>query len=397
MVGAFFIAGALFLVAAAICAIWQFAEPWMWGRWLALHLAFVGGIAQLILGASQFFAGAFLATDPPSRSLVRGQLILWNLGAIILAIAVPTGTSVLLWVAVTFLAGGLGLWFLAISAMQRRSLSAIPWATRWYFACVAFFAAGMIAGSLMADGVVWTHGFLLGAHMSLNLAGFFGTAIVGTLHTFYPSLTQTQLRFPQLQRISFGAWTLGVLALAIGYAWSLDGLAVAGWISLTAGAAVMLVNLIDCRLRAVGELSLAARVILAGQPLLLAGLLLITVNAIDVGPAMALSGTERLVAGTLLVVGWIGLTVTGSLLHLLAVVVRVRSFSMPMPRPLPRADFAAAVLATVGVAGLAFSQSAGEDGLGMVARIVVLAVYAYLGGRIVLLLSRVLRKARPSI
>ncbi|MBK5232412.1 MAG: hypothetical protein JJE13_05480 [Thermoleophilia bacterium] len=357
----------------------------------------MGGVSQLVLGASQFFAGAFLATDPPPRSLVRAQLILWNLGTIALAVAVPTGASFLLWGAVAFLVSGLGLWLLAVSTMRRRSLSNAPWATRWYLTCVGFFAAGMIVGSLIADGVIWTHGFLLGAHMTLNLAGFFGTAIVGTLHTFYPSLTQTQLRFPRLQSLSFSTWTFGVSALAVGYAWSLDGLAVTGWIALSAGAVLMLVNLIDCRRRAAGELSLAARVVGAAQPFLLAGLILISATAIIDGPALAFSGSTRIAAGTLLVVGWIGLTVVGSLLHLLAVVVRVRRFSEPMPKARPRSDSVVAAFAVGSVAFLAVSQLAGPDDLDQIARIAVLALYAYLGARVAVLASRVLRRARPNI
>jgi hypothetical protein len=50
-------------------------------------------------------------------------------------------------------------------------------------------------GVLLATRARWPWGSLLGAHMALNLAGWFGTAIVGTLHTFFPSLTQTHLRF----------------------------------------------------------------------------------------------------------------------------------------------------------------------------------------------------------
>lgn len=397
VVGAFFLAGALFLVLAAACAIWQSFEPWTWGRWLALHLAFVGGVSQLVLGASQFFAGAFLATDPPPRVLVRGQLITWNLGTVLLAVAVPTGGTGLLWLAVLLLVVGLGLWFLSIFTLRRKSLSRAPWATRWYLACAAFFGTGMIFGSLMAVGASWSHGYLLGAHMSLNLAGFFGTAIVGTLHTFYPSLTQTQLRFPGLQRVSFFAWSAGVVALAIGYAWSLDGLAIGGWLALTGGAGTLLVNLIACRLRPGGELSLAARVVGAAQPLLLAGLLVISVTAIADGPMLALSGSTRVAAGSLLVAGWIGLTVLGSLLHLLAVVVRVRGFSKSMPKARARIDTAVAVTAMVAVAALAASQFAELSGPDDLARFLVLAVYAYLGARVVLLVRRVVVGARPQI
>ena len=79
------------MLAAAVAGSIQAIAPWPWGRWLALHLAFVGGVSQLVLGASQFFAGAFLATDPPPRRLVRGQLLAWNAGAILLALGDPRG------------------------------------------------------------------------------------------------------------------------------------------------------------------------------------------------------------------------------------------------------------------------------------------------------------------
>lgn len=397
LIGAFFLAGVLFLAAGAVCGLWQMVEPWAWGRWLALHLAFVGGVTLLILGASQFFTVAFLATDPPPRGLVRGQLSLWCLGSALLAVAVPAGWTWLLWPAVFLLVAALGLWAGAVVVVRGRSLSRAPWATRWYLTGAAFFAAGMAAGSILAGGIAWSHGYLLGAHMSLNLAGFFGAAIVGTLHTFYPSLTQTQLRFPYLQPVSFIAWSLGVLCLAVGYGWSLDSLTVLGWIGLCAGALALLVNLAGCRLDAARELSLAARTVGVAQPFLLAGLLLVTATAVADGPALALSGSTRIAAGTLLVVGWIGLTVLGSLLHLLAIVVRVRNRFSPMPSVRPRLDIPATVVALVGIGLLAVCQLDGFDRLGSFAELVVLIVYAHLGARVGILTYRVLAKARPGI
>jgi hypothetical protein len=110
VVGSFFICGIAFLLAAAVAALIQAAAPWAWGRWLALHLAFVGGVSQLVLGASQFFAGAFLATDPPPRRLVRAELAAWNLGAVILAIAIPRAAGSAVWLAVGLLMVALALW-----------------------------------------------------------------------------------------------------------------------------------------------------------------------------------------------------------------------------------------------------------------------------------------------
>jgi hypothetical protein len=134
------------------------------------------------------------------------------------------------------------------------------------------------------------------------------------------------------------------------------------------------------------------------QPFLLAGLVVATVAVIDRGPEGALIGATRSAIGTLLVAGWIGLTVLGSLLHLLAVVVRVRGgFAVRMPAPRPRLDAGVAALATAGVAALALCQGAGLNAWHGPASALVLAAYALLGARVALLGARVLIRARPSI
>jgi nitrite reductase (NO-forming) len=398
VVGSFFVCGIAFLLAAAVAGLIQTVSPWPWGSWLALHLAFVGGVSQLVLGASQFFVGAFLATDPPPRPLVRAELLLWNLGAILLAVAVPTTAGAAIWLAVGCLVFSLGLWSASIGLMWRRSLRRSVWAIGWYSSGALFLGFGMIAGSLLAHAVPWSHGDLLGAHMSLNLAGWFGGAIVGTMHTFYPSLTQTQLRFPRLQGLTFAAWTAGVVALAIGYAWGVDPLAIVGWLMLCLGAVGLLANVAACLCSARGPLSLAARIVGVAQPFLLAALLVATISAVDSGPEQALAGTSRAAVGTLLVAGWIGLTVLGSLLHLLAVVIRVRGgFAASMPVARPRLDGAIAALAMVAIAALALAQGTGIGGMHGPAGLLLLAVYVVLGTRVAQLAGRVLVRARPSI
>ncbi|MEZ5077562.1 MAG: hypothetical protein R2725_08980 [Solirubrobacterales bacterium] len=398
VVGSFFICGIAFLVAAAVAGLIDAVSPWPWGRWLALHLAFVGGVSQLVLGASQFFAGAFLATDPPPRRLVRAELLAWNAGAILLAFAVPRAGDAAVALAVALLALSLVLWGIAIATMWRRSLRRSPWAVAWYCAGTLFLGVGVIAGALLANGVAWTHGNLLGAHMALNLAGWFGASIVGTLHTFYPSLTQTQLRFPRLQGLAFAAWSGGVAALAVGYGWALDPLAVAGWLALCLGALALLANVAASLRAASRPLSLAARIVGAAQPFLLAALVVASVSALRHGSAQALVGTPRATVGTLLVAGWIGLTVLGSLLHLLAVVVRVRGgFTARMPAPRPLLDAAIAALASVAIAALALAQATGSGLLRGPAQAMLLAVYAVLAARVAQLAGRVLIRARPSI
>ena len=397
VVGAFFLAAIAFLLAAAVAGLVESLSPWPWGRWLALHLAFVGGVCQLVLGASQFFAAAFLATDPPPRALVRAQLLAWNLGTVLLAVAVPERWTAAIWVAVGLLVVGLLAWAAAVAALRRRALRRSPWATRWYVSAIGFLGFGLIAGSLLAHGTVWTAGDLLAAHMALNLGGCFGAAIVGTLHTFYPSLSGTQLRFPRLQGPTFLGWCGGIAALAVGYAVAVEPLAIAGWLGLLAAAALLGVNVIGCLLRAPRPLSLPARLLGLAQLFLIAGAALIAARACAEGPQQALVGEWREAAGTLLVVGWIGLTVLGSLLHLLAVVIRVRAgFAAAMPAPRPWLDLPLTVVAGLGIGGLAIAQVGGLTGASDAARPLVLAAYVVLGLLTAARAVRLVSGARPS-
>lgn len=316
----FFACAVAFLLAAAVLAVGQAAGAWSAERWLVLHLAFVGGISQLVLGAGQFFACAFLATAPPGRGLVRCQLAAWNIGTLLLAVAVPARDAALTGLAAVALLSALVLFVVSLDRMRRRSLQHAPWAVRWYQAAAGLFAAGIVLGAMLASG---THpgSNPLAAHIALNVGGWFGTAIVGTLHTFFPSLTQTRLPRPRLQSPCFRAWVGGIMALALGLLAGLPALAGAGWVLLAVGAVVLGVNLAGCvrrgsrRTLSVGLLAVAHGLLLAG--LLVAGAAAIAGSGLPPAP-------WRGVLFVLLLAGWLAMTVLGALVHLLGVMQRVR-------------------------------------------------------------------------
>ncbi len=292
-------------------------------RWLALHLAFVGGVSQLVIGAAQFFACAFLATGPPSRASVRLELALWNVAVIAIAVGVPLDVTALTALGGTLVLAGLAVFAVALRQMRVRSLQRAPWATRWYLTAALFLACGAALGPAMASDVVWLHGSLLGAHLVLNFGGWFGTAIVGTLHTFYPSLTGTRLRWPRLQLPTYLTWVAGVGTLAASAALNADGGAILGWVLLLAAATMLGANLIaSARGRVIRSAGMV--IVSTGQILLVASIAFGLRSSVDDGPLAALLGQDRTALAALLVGGWIGLTVAGSLLHLLAVMERVR-------------------------------------------------------------------------
>ncbi|HET6550205.1 MAG TPA: hypothetical protein VFG79_17215 [Solirubrobacter sp.] len=363
LLAAFFAAALAMLAAAAVATIVDVATGAEHWHWLALHLALLGGVSQLVLGAGQFFVCAFLATTPPSRRFAALQLAVWNTGVVAVAVGVPTGTSGLVDAGAVVLAAGLVLFALSMRAMQRRSLQRARWAVRWYQGSAACLGVGVLVGVLLDRGVAWTHGSLLGAHLALNIGGWMGTAIVGTLHTFFPSLTGTQLRFPRLQGATLLLWLAGIAELALAAAWTVDPLSVLAWLQLTAAAALLAVNLVaSLRTRAIA-LSLPARLVALAQAFLPAGLALALIAALVDGTAGPLGPDVRPVLAILLLAGWVGLTVSGSLLHLLSVLARVRRFTLSMPAAKPARDRAIVLLAGLAVVVWALAEVDALDGL----------------------------------
>lgn len=396
LLAAFFLAAIVFFLAGAIVAILTALDAIGWyGHWLTLHLVLVGGVSQLILGAAQFFSTAYLATDPPSKSMVRAQLATWNSGTVLLAAGVPADLPVLTDLGGLLLLGGLALFGVSLRRLERRSLQTARWTIRWYYACAASLAVGALIGVAMARGLVWTHGSLLGAHLALNLLGWLGTAIIGTLHTFYPSLTHGLLKHPRLQGPTFCFWLGGVALLALGEAFGLDALGVLGWVAMTIAAGLLTVNIVASARAAQDPISLAARLVGAAQVFLPAGMILALAMLAIEGPDAALQGPWRAALSVLLIGGWIGMTVAGSLLHLLTVLKRVRNLMLAMPQPANSRDIVQATALTVSIAVLALSKLPELAGLGTPATVAALICAAPVAAKILTLAFQALFHTPP--
>lgn len=326
---AFLIAGAVFAVLAVAGAGGEHAA------WLSLHLVFAGGISQMLIGAAQFFSTAYLATEPPPERVTRAQLIVWNAGVLLVAVGLPVGVGALTAAGGVLLLIGLGLYAGALHALAQGSLRKPRWTLRWYYASALSLAVGSLIGASLASDAAWTHGSLFGAHMACNLAGWLGGAIIGTLHTFFPTLTNSQLRFQRLEGPTFLAWFVGVAALVIGEGFAVDAIIWAGWLLLLAAAVMLAVNVVACLRAANGPLSVTALLVAIGQAFLLAGLVTaVVMSAVD-GPQSATTDPWRATLGVLLGGGWIGLTFAGSLVQLMGVLARVRNLGAPEPKAPP--------------------------------------------------------------
>jgi hypothetical protein len=112
------------------------------------------------------------------------------------------------------------------------------------------------------------------------------------------------------------------------------------------------------------------------------------VATLDAGAEAPFTGPPRAALAVLLVAGWIGLTVAGSLMHLLAILARIRNFTLSMPQPRPLRDRTLTVTAGAGVAALALARAPGLAPLGAPAAVVTVAVGGLLAIRVLVLALR---------
>lgn len=199
----------LWLIAAALATL---VHPWLPApRWLLLHLLLLGALSHAILVWSRHFADALLHLPPADRSQQSRRLLMHNLGAL----AVITGVSVDAWpvtVAGAASVGAAALWHGASLVRDlRRALPArFAGTVRYYVAAACFLPIGASLGTALARGLAdpW-HTRTLLAHATLNLLGWAGLTVVGTLFTLWPTMLRTRLA-PQAERAA--ARALPVLA-----------------------------------------------------------------------------------------------------------------------------------------------------------------------------------------
>lgn len=327
---AHFLSGLAFLLAAGVTATVGTAVGLPRSSWLALHLAFVGGISQLILGAAPFFAGALLAAEASPPVLFRLGILTWNAGALTVAVGYVTSAAAVIAAGAVLLGGGLAVYVARLERMRRRSLQRAPLAIAWYEGAAAALVCAGTIGTLLATGLFAGDGDTVGTHALLAVGGWFGGTIVGTLHTFFPSLTDTRLRWPRLEVIALLGWYPGLGALAAGYFSGSLALVTAGWFVCLVAASALLANVLGCLSQRRSPLRLPAWLVAHGQLFCVLALLWGLIQTLSGNPGGSAVAVPRdAVFALSALAGWIGLTVAGSLLHLLDVLARVRAIRRP--------------------------------------------------------------------
>ncbi|TDC86316.1 copper oxidase [Actinomadura sp. 7K507] len=166
-------------------------------RWLMIHLLLLGAITHAILVWSRHFADALLRTAPRpgDRREQTVRLAILNGGAGAVVAGVLSGMwpiTVLGAVSVSAAA----IWHgAALVAQFRRALPGRFAVTiRCYVTAACFLPVGAALGTVLAWGVGDPlHGQLKFAHAMVNLLGWMGLTIVGTLVTLWPTMLRTRI------------------------------------------------------------------------------------------------------------------------------------------------------------------------------------------------------------
>ncbi|MBI3965521.1 MAG: hypothetical protein HY329_07795 [Chloroflexi bacterium] len=294
-------------------------------RWPIVHLAFAGGVTQLIIGAMTFFAIPLLMTTAPPRWLLRSQWLTVNAGALALAGGVWYGSAPVSALGGAGVLAAVSLEVVVLRLLRRRSLAPGDLTLRYFFTAVGFLLAGGTLGILMLLGLsdaVLPRGQVRLAHLHLNLMGWVTLTILGTLRLFFGS-------------------TLGVKASRLSPAWAeywplTVGTAIAtiGWlagqpIAVAVGSSVQALGIVAASVAVfrqwrawTGVPSLAAGHLLAAT----VWLLVMTIGGVVAGGARGSVGGEvaAALAATVSIAGFagfIGQTVLGAWTHLFPVFV----------------------------------------------------------------------------
>ena len=165
--------------------------------WLMVHLLLLGAVTHSIVVWSQHFADALLHTQPRAAETRNrsARLLVLNVGVLLVVAGVLADVWPVTAVGATGVAGAVGWHGVALVLQMRRALPARFAATvRYYVAATALLPLGVFLGVLMARGLSdREHVQVMLAHAAVNVLGWMGLAVVGTLVTLWPTMLRTRI------------------------------------------------------------------------------------------------------------------------------------------------------------------------------------------------------------
>ncbi|SES48746.1 nitrite reductase (NO-forming) [Pedococcus cremeus] len=202
-------------------------------RWLLVHLLLLGAVTNAVFVWSAHFADALLKNPSPSR---RGQvvrLVVLNAGVLAVVAGIVTGTWTLTLAGAVGVGGAAAAHGVAIALQGHRALpSRFGASVRYYVAASACLPVGAALGTLLARHLgELLHGRLVLAHVAVNVLGWLGLTVLGTLLTLWPTILRTRIA-EGAERQSRQALPVLVVSLVLVIAAALAGVRVVTGVAL---------------------------------------------------------------------------------------------------------------------------------------------------------------------
>lgn len=314
------------------------------GGWLLVHMLMLGAVTNAILVWSAHFADALLhrPVTVASRRWQAARLALLNASIVVVVAGVLTATWQVTAVGATGVGGAVAAHGAVLALAARRALpSRFASTIAYYVAACSLLPVGAALGAVLSAGLDdhW-HNRVVFAHVTLNLLGFVGLTVAGTLMTLWPTILRTKI-VPGAEIAARHGLVVLLVSLAVLVVGTLTGqrlLAGAGVLGYAAGLARVCVPLVQAA-RVKPPASYAAWSVAAGVTWLFASLLtLVPVAAI--GPTWSDAAARVGLVTSALVAGFAAQVLVGALSYLLPVVrgggpAAVRATSGTMDRAAP--------------------------------------------------------------
>ncbi|MEA5153718.1 multicopper oxidase domain-containing protein [Raineyella sp.] len=164
-------------------------------RWLMVHLLLLGAVSNAIVVWSGYFTDAILRGSDGHPRTDAAVLGLLNAGALGVVAGLVTGNRPALWIGASLVGLAAVLHAVMLAVRVRRSLPARFTVTvRYYVAAALMLPIGVWLGTRLAavPSTSPAHPRFLLAHLALNVLGWVGLTIAGTVITLWPTMLRTR-------------------------------------------------------------------------------------------------------------------------------------------------------------------------------------------------------------
>jgi nitrite reductase (NO-forming) len=165
--------------------------------WLLVHLLLLGAVTNAIFVWSAHFADALLRrrATAGSRRWQAARMVALNVGVVAVVAGMVSALWILTLVGSVVVGSAAAAHGIALAGQARAALASRFGATVRYYVCASLalpIGAGLGA-ALARDPVEPWHGRLVIAHITLNLLGWIGITVMGTLVTLWPTMLRTRI------------------------------------------------------------------------------------------------------------------------------------------------------------------------------------------------------------